>query len=470
MLDQDTAHALLAVTAEAGATVALVGDRAQLPAVGRGGVLDMAAQIRGRTYDMTELHRFSDAEYAALTLTMRDRETPAKCSTGSPRWGSITLHTDEEQARDRITEHTQDGEAITVATNDEAAALNERIRAGRVERGEVDDTMTATGSDGLTIGPGDLIQTRKNDSDLGVANRQQWIVQHVTDDGTVYAREAASGRKNPRAVALPAEYVSEHAHLSYAATAYGVQGATVNTSHTMLIGGDERSRRLRRHDPRPRDEPAPRRRRGHGRRAGRSSSKRWNATPQTVASTTPPHKPSKPCAASSQMARSSASPKNSPASTVKLNAPNSRRNGGSRSPTGSTPNAPAHRAEDDETPPHSVKAEEAAEQIRAEVAEPLIVQAEHDGAAYLASRRRRDGGKYTTRDRSGALGGARPAPSTAPRANRRRPSERRFAMRGRSTPRTPGVLPEWAAQVAERRAESDPRVSEAVQAVEAARS
>src|SRR5699024_10399653 len=31
MLDQDTAHALLTITAEAGATVALVGDRAQLP-------------------------------------------------------------------------------------------------------------------------------------------------------------------------------------------------------------------------------------------------------------------------------------------------------------------------------------------------------------------------------------------------------------------------------------------------------
>ena len=73
MLDQDTAHALLTVTAEAGATVALVGDRAQLPAVGRGGVLDMAAQIRGRTYDMTELHRFTDPDYAALTLAMRDR-------------------------------------------------------------------------------------------------------------------------------------------------------------------------------------------------------------------------------------------------------------------------------------------------------------------------------------------------------------------------------------------------------------
>ncbi|WP_454119560.1 MobF family relaxase [Microbacterium lacticum] len=234
MLDQDTAHALLTVTAEAGATVALVGDRAQLPAVGRGGVLDMATQIRGRTYDMTELHRFADAKYAALTLTMRDRENPGDVFDRLTAMGLITLHTDEEQACTHITAHAKEGEAITVATNDEAAALNERIRAGRVDSGEIDDATTATGSDDLPIGAGDFIQTRRNDTALGVANRQQWIVQHVENDGTVHAREAVSGRRNPRIVALPPEYVSEHAHLSYAATAYGVQGATVDISHTML--------------------------------------------------------------------------------------------------------------------------------------------------------------------------------------------------------------------------------------------
>ncbi|ROR95915.1 conjugative relaxase-like TrwC/TraI family protein [Salana multivorans] len=234
MLDQDTAHALFAVTAEAGTTVALVGDRAQLPAVGRGGVLDMAAQIRGRRYDMTELHRFTDPDYAALTLAMRDRETPGDVFDQLAAMGLVTLHADDEQAREHIAEHAHDGEAITVATNDEAAELNERIRTGRIERGEVDDEVTATGSDGLAIGGGDLIQTRRNDTALGVANRQQWIVQQVTDDGTVYAREVGSGRKNPRTVTLSPEYVGEHAHLSYAATAYGVQGATVAASHTIL--------------------------------------------------------------------------------------------------------------------------------------------------------------------------------------------------------------------------------------------
>ena len=80
MLDQDTAHALLTITQEEGATVALIGDRAQLPAVGRGGVLDMAEQIRGRTYDMTELHRFTDPDYAALTLSLIHISEPTRRS------------------------------------------------------------------------------------------------------------------------------------------------------------------------------------------------------------------------------------------------------------------------------------------------------------------------------------------------------------------------------------------------------
>ena len=45
MLDQDTARALLTIADETGARVAFVGDRHQLPAVGRGGVLDHAARV-----------------------------------------------------------------------------------------------------------------------------------------------------------------------------------------------------------------------------------------------------------------------------------------------------------------------------------------------------------------------------------------------------------------------------------------
>lgn len=234
MLDQDTAIALLTVCAEAGATVALVGDRAQLAAVGRGGVLDMAAQLRGRSYDMAEVHRFTDPAYAEVTLQMRDGRNPGAVFDRLAELGLVGLHAGGDELREHIAQERQDGETVTVTSNEEACEVNSSIRDERVARGEVDDQRTADGNDGLPIGAGDLIQTRKNNTSIGVANRQQWIVQHVADDGTVTAREAASGRKRPRTVRLPAEYVAEHAHLSYAATSYGVQGATVAASHTIL--------------------------------------------------------------------------------------------------------------------------------------------------------------------------------------------------------------------------------------------
>lgn len=90
------------------------------------------------------------------------------------------------------------------------------------------------GSDGLPIGAGDVITTRKNDSALRVANRQTWTVQSIGEDGSVWALDATSPRQHPRSVALPSSYVSEHVHLAYAATAYGVQGVTTTSGHTLL--------------------------------------------------------------------------------------------------------------------------------------------------------------------------------------------------------------------------------------------
>ncbi|WP_342371764.1 AAA family ATPase [Propioniciclava soli] len=234
MLDQDSALALLTVAAEAGATLALVGDRAQLPAVARGGVLDMAATIRGRAIDMNEVHRFTDPAYADLTVRLRDRDDPGAIFDQLHALGLIRLHADAERLHEHIAEHRNDREAVTVATNDEAARLNTRIRYERVHAGGVDDETTATGSDGLPIGQGDVIQTRKNDTSLGVANRQLWVVQHVAADGALWAVEAGGDRKREHTVQLPAAYVTEHAHLSYASTAYGVQGITAPASHTIL--------------------------------------------------------------------------------------------------------------------------------------------------------------------------------------------------------------------------------------------
>ncbi|MGO2097664.1 MAG: AAA family ATPase, partial [Candidatus Microbacterium stercoravium] len=235
--DQDAALALFTVAAEVGATVALVGDRAQLAAVGRGGVLDLAALIRGRIFDMAEVHRFIDPDYADLTVRMRDRYNPGDVFDQLDRLGLIRLHADGDELQEHIAQNARDGETITVAGNEDATRLNERIREERIARGLVDDAATTMGRDGLSIGAGDLIQTRSNDTALGVANRQQWMVQHVEADGSVWVRDAHDDRKREHTRHLPAEYIREHAHLVYAATAYGVQGVTALASHTILSDG-----------------------------------------------------------------------------------------------------------------------------------------------------------------------------------------------------------------------------------------
>src|SRR5690606_11277756 len=99
--------------------------------------------------------------------------------------GITRQHASSGDLREHIAQHREDGEAVTVTSNEEARGVNSSIRDERVKRGEVDDRRTVYGSDGLPIGVGDLIQTRKNNTSIGVANRQQWVVQHVADDGAL---------------------------------------------------------------------------------------------------------------------------------------------------------------------------------------------------------------------------------------------------------------------------------------------
>ncbi|MDF0512495.1 AAA family ATPase [Agromyces sp. H3Y2-19a] len=233
MLDQDTALALLTVAAEHLASVALVGDRAQLAAVGRGGVLDLAAQLLPRVHQMTAVHRFVDPEYAALTVQMRRGDHPEAVFDRLCALGLVEIHESPDAQLEALAREWREGCAMTVATNDEARELNARIREERVRAGDVDDSHTVIGSDGLSIGRGDVIQTRRNDSGVRVANRQVWVVRSVGEDGAVWATERAAGHR-PRSVRLPIEYVAEHTHLAYAATAHGVQGMTVDVSHTVV--------------------------------------------------------------------------------------------------------------------------------------------------------------------------------------------------------------------------------------------
>ena len=133
MLDQDTARALLTVADEAGARVALVGDRHQLPAVGRGGVLDHALAWAHPTAVVTleTVHRFIDPDYAALSLRMRTADDPAAVFDALHRRGSIVVHPTESERTAALAEAGATGDLVFADTREHVASLNAAIRDQR---------------------------------------------------------------------------------------------------------------------------------------------------------------------------------------------------------------------------------------------------------------------------------------------------------------------------------------------------
>lgn len=235
MIDQDLAHALVTVANENAAPLAMIGDRAQLPAIGRGGVLDMAVAAHPRPLDLTELHRFREAGYADLTLRMRDRVEPRTLFDQLHERGNLLVHDTPEKAWKAITADVARragagaSVAVAVATNDQAAELNALVQAAHADVGRTRTPgVEVAGSDALTLRVGDRVMTRQNSSELGVANRDTWTVDRVHRDGSVSVSE---GAKTAR---LPREYVEQNTHLAYASTEYGVQGATVDHGHGVI--------------------------------------------------------------------------------------------------------------------------------------------------------------------------------------------------------------------------------------------
>jgi hypothetical protein len=250
MLDQDTARALLSIADEAGARVALVGDRRQLPAVGRGGVLELANRWvdAAARVDLTVVHRFTretrtadgtttrvpDPVHALISLQMRDGDDPAGVFDYLHARGSVRLHGSEHDRQQAIADDVLAARragrtvAVVVDTGEQVAALNSAIRDRLVEVGLVDDTRAASARAGQPVGAGDLIATRRNEHSLEVANRDVWTVSGVHRDGAI----AVTGERGRRE--LPADYVREHVELGYASTVHGAQGSTTSTAHLAL--------------------------------------------------------------------------------------------------------------------------------------------------------------------------------------------------------------------------------------------
>jgi len=227
MLDQDTARALLTVADETGARVALVGDRHQLPAVGRGGLLDHAVAWAHPTAVVTleKVHRFADPDYASLSLKMRMGDNPNAVFDALHRRGQIVVHASDNERDAVLAEAGAAGDLVVADTREQVASLNAAIREQR--QGVVSDGALVTAR-GEQIGIGDRVATRRNDADLGVANRQTWAVTGIGSDGSLALRGKGRDR------VIPAEYAARFVELGYATTIHGAQGETVDRAHVAI--------------------------------------------------------------------------------------------------------------------------------------------------------------------------------------------------------------------------------------------
>jgi len=253
LMTVDQANALVDVAAQTGAAVRLVGDPRQLGAVGRGGVMETAGRwVEAGPVLLDQVHRFltvtadetglpvtdTDVDYAELSLRLRDGRDPELVAAALVQRGAVVVHPSPAEAvaaiAAEVAAHGDDAQvlAVTVATNDDADQVNRAVRDLRIRASLVDDSRVAVGRDGIRVGAGDRIVTRRNDPDLDVANRETWTVEAIRQDGTVQARSA--GGSTHRRVRLEAGYVAEAVQLAYATTDYGNQGVTADRSVTWV--------------------------------------------------------------------------------------------------------------------------------------------------------------------------------------------------------------------------------------------
>lgn len=240
MVDLQTARALAELAEEAGAGLAMVGDPQQASPVGHTGAMALAQQSGDVLVELTDVHRFSDPEYAALTIRMREtatHEQALEVAATLDKAGHVIRVGSADAARTLMVDawfeshNSRQRLALVTGSNEEAHAINEAIQQRRIDNGELSPKRVAFGHDGQPLLEGDIIQTRRNDPGTGVQNRATWVVTRVRHDWIeVHSASDTTDRRH-----IPLDYVAEHAHLAYATTVHGIQG---DTTHASIVGPD----------------------------------------------------------------------------------------------------------------------------------------------------------------------------------------------------------------------------------------
>lgn len=218
-----------------------VGDPAQLPAVGRGGVFAHWCETLHH-HELETPRRFDHEWEAGASLALRAGD-PSVVDTYADHHRLHATHPAliARQVAQAHQRHVEAGRSVAITTTTTAMArqVNDAIQA---RRGHGHGARHVGLADGTRVFSGDRIATRHNDASVTtgeghqVRNRHTWTVEIVRADGGLGVSDPERGW-----VDLPADYVARHVEMGWAVTGYGNQGDTVDVGLAVLEPGTTRS-------------------------------------------------------------------------------------------------------------------------------------------------------------------------------------------------------------------------------------
>ena len=213
----------------------MVGDHLQASPVGHSGAMAMLRMRAGAVVELSAVHRFRDPDYAALSLRLREpgsAEEALLVAQELDRKGLLKVVSTEEQAREHMVDEYMASVAsgrrlaLVTSTNAEARHISETIQERLVKAGVLVETTVAVGQDEQRLLVGDIVQTRRNNTDADVENRALWRIAAVRADAIELVSLTDSGDRRQ----VTAEYAAAHMHLAYASTVHGIQGETTDAA------------------------------------------------------------------------------------------------------------------------------------------------------------------------------------------------------------------------------------------------
>lgn len=240
MADTRTLSPIIRAVDEANGKLILVGDPAQLPSVGAGGLF-AALTHQLEAIGLTDIHRQRDRnERRAITaLRERDAETYLSHLARHDRLHLGGGHTETKArlARDWWADASRGdlAEVVMIAERrNDVRDLNDAARQLMHNDNRLGPQHLIAGEREYRVG--DRIICRRNEHGLGVTNGTRGTITAI--DPT--RAEAVIALDGGSCVRLPGTYLADHVRHGYAITGHAAQGATLLRTHVLApIHGDQ---------------------------------------------------------------------------------------------------------------------------------------------------------------------------------------------------------------------------------------